>query len=230
MTSWDNNSNKEIAQLYSWRESQIFQENIDFWEHAWNMVKTPYTQMPDLPYLASIPDRLKKVGARNVLDLGCGSGWLSIFLSRQSFFVTGIDIAHHAIELARLWAMKENLEAKFDVGDVTSLPYTSSSFDAVVANSVFEHLPYELAEILVSRLKEIIVPGGTFFGCFDKVGTGPGEYYELSDKTHVYTDKARRGMLLRYFNDDELRQLFSNFTVDSFEILDNGSRILWAHT
>lgn len=230
MTDWNENTAKQVTQSHSWRKSSVYRENVEFWEHAWNMVKTPYTQMPELPYLTSISDRLKKAGARNVLDLGCGSGWLSIFLARHGFFVTGIDIAHHAIELAKLWAMKENLEVKFDLGDIADLPYAAGTFDAIVANSVFEHLPYELAAAVISKLKYILIPGGTFFGCFDKVGGGPGEYYELSDKTHVYTDKARRGMLLRYFNDDELRKLFANFTLDMFEVLTNGSRIIWAHT
>ena len=229
MTGWDETSSKHTDQLNSWRKLDVYQQNVGFWERAWNIVKTPYTQLPALPYLSSIGAGLRQANARRVLDLGCGSGWLSIYLARMGFFVTGVDVAHHAIELARLWADKENLEVQFDVGDLAELPYPAGAFDAVVANSVFEHLTYDLAHLVMSQLKDIIVPGGAFFGCFDKVGSGPGEYYELSDTTHVYTDKARQGMLLRYFNDDELRQLVSSFSIISFETLENGSRIVWAH-
>ncbi|MBI4532824.1 MAG: class I SAM-dependent methyltransferase [Candidatus Melainabacteria bacterium] len=209
--------------------NEVYQKNIEFWQRAWNMVKTPYTHMPDLPYLASIPGGLHKAGARRVLDLGCGSGWLAIFLSHAGFFVTGIDLSSHAIELGRSWADKEGLEIEFDCGDVTNLPYPPGSFDAVVANSIFEHLTHSLASATLSQLKTILVPGGTFFGCFDKVGGGPGQYYELPDKTHVYTDKGRAGMLLRCFSDNELRSLFAGWTIQSLQTIETGSRLLWAN-
>jgi 2-polyprenyl-3-methyl-5-hydroxy-6-metoxy-1,4-benzoquinol methylase len=216
--------------LESWLKSDVYLENIHFWQRAWNMVKVPYTQLPDLPYLASIPAGLKASGVRSVLDLGCGSGWLSIYLARQGFIVTGIDLAEHAVELAKTWADQEKLEITFDKGDIAELPYPPGSFDAIVANSIFEHFTAELAAVTVARLKSILVPGGTFFGCFDKVGTGPGEYFSLADGTHVYTDKGRQGMLLRNFEDSELKKLFAGWKITEFQTLASGSRIVWANS
>jgi hypothetical protein len=187
-----------VSQLESWLGSKVYLQNLAFWDRAWNMVKVPYTQMPDLPYLSGIPEHLQKAGTRRVLDLGCGSGWLSIYLARAGFYVTGIDLAKHAIELG--------------------------------ANSIFEHLTYELAVVTIKQLKSILIPGGTFFGCFDKVGGGPGEYYSLEDGTHVYTDKGRQGMLLRFFNDEELQALFSGWRIEEFATLTSGSRIIWARS
>jgi SAM-dependent methyltransferase len=213
-------------------DSDIYESNIKFWDKAWGGVKTPFTQMPDLPYIQEIPLRLKAAGATTVLDLGCGSGWLSIYLARDGFHVTGVDLATHAVELAQQWAQQENLKAtQFQVCDIAAMNFGQSSFDAVVANSIFEHLTYELAERTLNQLKHIIKPGGLFFGCFDKVGTGPGEYYELDDGTHVYTDKGRNGMLLRCFDDSELQALFSHgWQLQSFETIASGSRIVWATT
>lgn len=210
--------------------SDIYRENIAFWDKAWNPVKTPYTQMPDLPYLESIPQKLREYNAKTVLDLGCGSGWLSIYLARQGFSVTGVDIAEQAINLARTWAEQENLKATFDTGDISSMTYAEAGFDAVVANSIFEHLTLDLAQETVAELETLLKPGGIFFGCFDLVGTGPGEYFELADKTHVYTDKGRKGMLLRCFSDTELRQLFSNWQIITLDTIESGSRLLWART
>lgn len=212
-------------------DQSVYEQNIEFWDRAWGGVKTPYTQMPDLPYINSIPDNLRKADVKRVLDLGCGSGWLSIFLARAGFEVLGVDIAEHAIELARQWAAQENLtNAKFEAADIVHLDYPEGSFDAVVANSIFEHLTYELAELTLQKVHKLLRKDGLFFGCFDKVGTGPGEYYELDDGTHVYTDKGRRGMLLRYFNDQELRGLMKDWQIDSMETIESESRIIWAHT
>ncbi|CAN5677401.1 hypothetical protein BH10CYA1_BH10CYA1_55440 [soil metagenome] len=210
--------------------SENYNNNLDFWQRAWNGVKTPYTQMPDLPYLPSIPAWLNERKVRTVLDLGCGSGWLSIFLARQGFTVTGIDVAGHALELGRQWAEQENLKINFDVGDIAKIDYPEGSFDAVVANSIFEHFTYELANVTIKRLKSLLSPGGGFIGCFDKVGTGPGEYFELDDGSHIYTDKARQGMLLRYFPDKELEKLFADWTITKFEEFGTGSRFICAHT
>ncbi len=221
-------SEKSNSELPDELTTDIYSENIAFWDKAWNPVKTAYTQMPDLPYLESIPRNLKEHGCQSVLDLGCGSGWLSIYLARLGFSVTGIDIAEQAINLAGAWAEQENLKITFEAGDITSMNYAAGTFDAVVANSIFEHLTLNLAQTTVAELFSLLRPGGIFFGCFDQVGTGPGEYFELTDKTHVYTDKGRKGMLLRCFNDAELKQLFSGWQIISLETIESGSRLLWA--
>ncbi len=212
------------------RSSPEYRENIEFWHQAWNMCTKPYTKMPDLEYLPWIPEKLHAASASRVLDLGCGSGWLSVFLAREGFKVTGIDVADHALELGRQWAAMEDLKIQFDVGDLGELPYPDNSFDAVVANSIIEHLPLSLALVAMAKLRTVIVSGGTFIGCFDKVGTGPGEYYKLEDGTQVYTDKGRKGMMLRYFPDDELKELLNGWKIDELKTLDSGSRFVVAHT
>jgi SAM-dependent methyltransferase len=210
--------------------SEEYRANLDFWYRAWNMCKTPYTQMPDLPYLPSIPDILTEHGAKTVLDLGCGSGWLSIYLARAGFQVTGLDVAAHAIDLARMWANQEKWQIRFDISDIADISYGRSSFEGVVANSIFEHLTLELAATTVDQLHSLLIKNGVFIGCFDQVGTGPGEYYKMEDGTHVYTDKGRKGMMLRCFSDDEIKALFSNWTIEKFETLESGSRFVVATT
>lgn len=210
--------------------SDVYRENLDFWERAWSQVQKAYTQLPDLPYLTDIPETLTKRSVRSVLDLGCGTGWLSVYLAKQGFNLTGLDISVQAIKLAREWASKEDLDIHFDVGDIADMPYPDAAFDAVVANSIFEHFPLDVAEITMKRLKRILVPGGTFIGCFDKVGGGPGEYFELADKTHVYTDKHRKGMMLRYYKDAELQQIMSGWRIETMRELESGTRFVVAFT
>lgn len=212
------------------RASQVYKENLEFWHGAWNMCTKPYTKMPDLEYVPWLPERLRKASAQSILDLGCGSGWLSVYLSREGFTVTGIDVADHALELGKQWADMESLQIKFDAGDLGDLPYADNSFDAVVANSIIEHLPLSLAVVVMTKLKSVIRSGGTFIGCFDKVGTGPGEYFKLEDGTQVYTDKSRKGMMLRYFPDEELKELLTGWKIDEFKTLDSGTRFVVAHT
>jgi SAM-dependent methyltransferase len=52
------------------------------------------------------------------LDIGCGTGDNSIWLSQQGFRVTGIDSLEIAIEKAREKAAKTDAECTFAVGDI----------------------------------------------------------------------------------------------------------------
>lgn len=211
-------------------ESDVYKDNLDFWERVWGPVKAAYEKLPDLDYLTRIPRELNAGRAKTVLDLGCGSGWLAVYLTRQGFAVTGVDCALPAIRLARNWAQKDELDIAFDVGDLAELPYPDGSFDAVVANSIIEHLPYDMAAVCIGRLKHILVPGGTFVGIFDIVGGGAGEYFELEDHTHVYTDKGRKGMMLRCYSDEELKTLFKGWKIAAMDTLESGSRFVVAHS
>ena len=109
-----------------------------------------------------------------------------------------------------------------------NLPFKENSFDAVVCNSVLEHFRYDQAKTIIDKVHKILADKGFFFGCFDAVGTGKGEYFELNDGTHVYTDAMRKGMMLRNYTDQELKDLLSNFAILSFDKNNYGSRLVWA--
>lgn len=228
MQSDNNLSLKSNDKLEKLLESDVYKENVQFWDRAWGGVKTAYTQMPELLYLPWIPEKLKEKKAETVLDLGCGSGWLSIFLARHDYKVTGIDVSQHAIELGLEWAKKEKLNIEFLACDIAQVPFTESSFQAIVANSIFEHFPLAATKEIFKIMKTILVPGGVFIACFDEVGMGAGEYFKLEDETHVYTDKARKGMLLRNYSDDELESLLQDWDIETITPVKNGSRFVVA--
>lgn len=207
---------------------QIYQENLKFWDTAWKRVSKPHKELPKLPYIHELTRKLKKYQAKKILDLACGSGWLSIFISKYGFDVTGIDIAKPAIDLGKQWAKEENINVNFLVGDIFNLPFKDGSFDAVVCNSCLEHFRLDQAEVILDKVHKILAPGGFLFGCFDSVGSGKGEFFELGDNTHVYTDQMRSGMMIRNYNDDELKKLLSNFDILSFDKNNFGSRLVWA--
>lgn len=207
---------------------QIYEENLRFWNTAWKRVAKPHKELPKLPYIHELTRKLKKYQVKKVLDLGCGSGWLSIFMSKYGFEIIGVDIAKPAVELGKTWAQEDNVNVNFLVGDLLNLPFKEGSFDAVVCNSVLEHFRTDQAKTLLEKVHAILKDKGFLFSCFDRVGTGKGEYYELPDATHVYTDQIRQGMMLRNYSDEELRGLLSNFDILSFDKNNYGSRLVWA--
>lgn len=208
---------------------QIYEENLKFWDEAWRRVTKPHKDLPKLPYIHEITRKLKKYQVKKVLDLGCGSGWLTIFISKYGFDVTGIDTAKPAIELGKTWAQEDNItNVNFLVGDLLNLPFKENSFDAIICNSVLEHFRLDQTKVLFEKVHKVLIPQGFLFGCFDQVGRGKGEYFELQDSTHVYTDEMRKGMMLRNYSDEELKSLLSNFDILSFDKNSYGSRLVWA--
>ncbi|OGI20959.1 MAG: hypothetical protein A3B68_08610 [Candidatus Melainabacteria bacterium RIFCSPHIGHO2_02_FULL_34_12] len=207
---------------------KLYKENLSFWEQAWQRVSKPHKELPKLPYIHELTRKLKKYQVKKVLDLGCGSGWLSIFMSKYHFDVTGIDTAKPAVELGKTWAKEDNVNVNLLVSDLLNLPFEEKSFDAVVCNSVLEHFRFDQAKTIIDKVHKILSDKGFFFGCFDAVGTGKGEYFELNDGTHVYTDQMRKGMMLRNYTDQELKDLLSNFDILSFDKNNYGSRLVWA--
>lgn len=99
--------------------------------------------------LATIGD----VQDKNVLDLGCGEGYLARELALRGAKVWGIDVAPTMIELAR--SKDPYGSINYIVSDITqALPYENDSFDLVVCNMVLMDVEYitftvkEVARIL----------------------------------------------------------------------------------
>jgi len=91
----------------------------------------------------------------NLLEVGCGNGWLSNRLSEMKYStVTGIDISKtEIIQAQRVFPEKSNLQ--FAAGDMQSISY-AMKFDVLVfAASVQYFFPLEeLIEDALLRLKE----------------------------------------------------------------------------
>ncbi len=93
-----------------------------------------------------------------VLDLGCGSGWTSLFLARAGWDVLGVDISERMVEIARDRADAEGSPAEFLVADVEELDLGRRDFAAVVLFDALHHCP-GYAHVL-RRGYEHLRPGG----------------------------------------------------------------------
>ena len=89
-----------------------------------------------------------KAGDR-VLDVGCGSGRLT--LAAQGWAgehgeAVGIDPSPEMIQIARRNAEGSRLKAKFEVGVAESLPFPDGSFDVALNRLMLHHLPGDLKQ------------------------------------------------------------------------------------
>jgi 2-polyprenyl-3-methyl-5-hydroxy-6-metoxy-1,4-benzoquinol methylase len=95
--------------------------------------------------------------ANAVLDAGCGDGFLAARLAGCVPRVVAIDI--DAPVLGRARARFPDVPVAWCRADVLACPLVPGSFDAVLSNAMFHHLPDARAGL--RRLSELVRPGGT---------------------------------------------------------------------
>ncbi len=98
-----------------------------------------------------------------VLDLGAGTGALSIALKRRhpEASVVGIDPDPKALARARAKAAQAGLEIDFREAYGDALPFADASFERVVSSLVLHHLTTEVKEAALREAHRVLAPGGT---------------------------------------------------------------------
>jgi ubiquinone/menaquinone biosynthesis C-methylase UbiE len=85
-------------------------------------------QNPD--ELESLEHAISKLPPARMLDVGCGTGFLTRHLKGE---VIGLDQSEAMLEIARSWVPG----AAFVRGDALNLPFSDSSFDRVFAGNLY---------------------------------------------------------------------------------------------
>ncbi|AUB36284.1 Ubiqui/menaqui biosynthesis C-methylase UbiE [Nostoc flagelliforme CCNUN1] len=107
---------------------------------------------------------LDAVGAKcglRLLDVACGTGWLSAAALKREAIVTGLDYAENMVAIARV----RSPQASFHNGDAENLPFESGQFKAVVCNLGILHFPKP--ERAIAESFRVLKPGGRYaFTCW----------------------------------------------------------------
>jgi ubiquinone/menaquinone biosynthesis C-methylase UbiE len=94
----------------------------------------------------------------DVLDAGCGTGFLSLELAARGHRVTGIDFAPAMLIEARRKATERGMSVRFEEADAEQLSFGSGSFDLVISRHVLWTLPHP--EAAIDEWIRVLRPGG----------------------------------------------------------------------
>jgi SAM-dependent methyltransferase len=155
--------------------------------------------------ISDILCRLSIEPPASVLDVGCGTGWTSVFLAESGYQVFGVDVAPAVITIAHRRASRWGHRVRFKVADMNEFEL-GEKFDAVLVFDALHHS--EHPEAVVANIARHLKPGGwVIFG-------EPSWLHEFSP--HARKTSRERGWLERGIKISSLKRVCRKAELDGF--------------
>ncbi len=171
--------------------------------------------MANMGQLNKLIEMLELSETNNILDLGCGIGRVSEYISdKTKARLTGIDIADEAILSARERTINKSERVSFLVGNLDELPFNSGSFDRIIAvDTIYftQNLP-----ALIINLKRILRDDG-LMGIFysQRIGKKDDRIMLEADHTNLAFVLKERGFKFKTcdFTEEEQKHWVDEISV-----------------
>ncbi len=140
-----------------------------------------------------------------VLDLGCGAGHDTRWLSDAGYPVLSADFSFDALSVAKRTAAV-SLFLQLDLRQ--GLPFSRGAFDGVIANLSLHYFPWPQTVQILGQVRESLKPGGPLLARFNSTrdsnfGAEGGRPVEPNA---FWVD----GMYKRFFDRESLEELFGS--------------------
>ncbi len=149
---------------------------------------------------------------RDVLEVACGTGYWTQFLSETARSITATDIESKVMELARY--KQYTCPISFELADAYHFPYDVQSFSGGLANMWFSHIPRKKLDAFLMNFHRVLKPHAHVFMCDNVFIPGIGgelitkEGDENTYKERKLKDGGTHLILKNYYSIQELSRIF----------------------
>ena len=112
-----------------------------------------------------VVDAVQAAPGHTIIDVGCGTGTLTIALAQAApeATVIGLDIDDAMLVQAHTKVAEADSGPTLVQGSAVALPWATGSIDTVVASMMVHHLPSAQKEALFAEARRVLSPDGSFF-------------------------------------------------------------------
>jgi ubiquinone/menaquinone biosynthesis C-methylase UbiE len=169
----------------------------------------------------SVPNR-KDI---HILEIGCGTGANLWFLAREGFTVYGVDGSNIALDHAAKYLKNENLAADLHQGDVMKLPYSDSTFHAVLdVECVYANTLSDAAAIL-DEVYRVLKPGGWIYSkAFSTGMSGENTGLRMDGEPNTFVAMPDGPLhkeygIIRLTSEEEIPKIFQQFKDIEYDLI-----------
>lgn len=154
-----------------------------------------FEDVADLPFVDMLVNSLP-VGVK-VLDLGCGPGQFSRYLTDKDFQVEAIDTSVEMLAIAKA----KVAGVTFKKMDMRELEFADESFDGILAAYSIIHIPSSELPGVLDEIKRVLKPGGKAMFIVQH-----GEADQVMDEPLAENEK----IFMNFFTIERLNGLFAD--------------------
>ncbi|MEL6191279.1 MAG: class I SAM-dependent methyltransferase [Bacteroidota bacterium] len=145
------------------------------------------------------------VSGKKVLDIGCGTGYWTYYLSQQATSITGVDVNQPVLDEAS--TREYGCPVSFQAGSYYELAALDDAYEVVFGGFVYSHVPKEKEEAFFHNILEKLAPGGQLILLDNR-------YVEGSSTPISRTDTAGNTYQTRKLESGEQFEILKNFPAE----------------
>lgn len=130
-----------------------------FYRNAKTPNDIPWHREEPESFVVEVLKKINKPG--RALDIGCGTGSFSVYMAKQGFNVTGLDMFPRALEMGKERAQKENVSVNWVEADLFTWK-SQQKFDLILDSGCLHALVGGSLPRYKSQLNSWLAPGGDY--------------------------------------------------------------------
>ena len=149
------------------------------WEPLWRKHGAAWELREPELRVVEFAKRLKREGGERVHDLGCGLGRHLLLFAAEGFETYGSDVSPTAVGTCERRLQESGLKAEVTQTEMSAIPQTDASLDAVIAWNVLYHACRGEVFAAIAGIRNKLKPRGYLLATF--ISTADGQYERSSE-------------------------------------------------